>query len=207
MYFASGNEKEWWGFGSMSSTLFPSLIPSKMISGGDGRRFYTDGPCIHRYLAELSHDCGLKDYLTVGEMSSTSLENCISYGKELSMAFSFLHLKVDYNDGDKWRAKPFRPKVLFDDLLDEWQKGMQEGDAWNTLFWSNHDQPTQEKEGELIPFCDAFKQHLVTLSQLSLYATQQTLTCSHSSPWRRQERHNHQCSPPGHRGKGSIPSG
>lgn len=38
--------------------------------------------------------------MTVGEMSSTTLENCQQYaalsGDELSMTFNFHHLKVDY---------------------------------------------------------------------------------------------------------------
>ena len=46
---------------------------------GDGRRFYTDGPRIHEYLKELVGDTGIENYVTVGEMSSTSLENCVRY--------------------------------------------------------------------------------------------------------------------------------
>ena len=41
---------------------------------GDGRRFYTDGPRVHEYLKELVRNAGIEDMLTVGEMSSTSLE-------------------------------------------------------------------------------------------------------------------------------------
>lgn len=111
---------------------------------GDGRSCYTDGPHIHEYIRELVETCGLKNYLTVGEMSSTHLKDCISYasltGNELSMVFSFQHLKVDYADGDKWRIQKFQPSELFS-IIDMWQRGMQEGNAWNTLFWSNHDQP------------------------------------------------------------------
>ena len=48
---------------------------------GDGRKFYTDGPSIHEYLRELNESTYGKhdDIITVGEMSSTSLENCIRY--------------------------------------------------------------------------------------------------------------------------------
>ena len=60
---------------------------------GDGRRFYTDGPHVHEYLKELTRDTGIDSMITVGEMSSTTLENCIRYSspeeKELSMCFSF----------------------------------------------------------------------------------------------------------------------
>lgn len=64
---------------------------------GDGRRFYTDGPHVHEYIKELTEDTEIADMITVGEMSSTSLDNCIRYSnpkeKELSMCFNFHHLK------------------------------------------------------------------------------------------------------------------
>ena len=82
--------------------------------------------------------------LTVGEMSSTTLENCIRYTdpaqQELDMSFSFHHLKVDYRDGDKWKLQPVDYRKL-KDLLETWQLGMQENHGWNALFWCNHDQP------------------------------------------------------------------
>ena len=111
---------------------------------GDGRRFYTDGPNIHAFLQEFSQEvfqpCGL---MTVGEMSSTSLEHCRQYarmdGKELSMTFNFHHLKVDYPGGVKWSRAP-ADRVLLKRIFDQWQRGMH-GLAWNALFWCNHDQP------------------------------------------------------------------
>lgn len=111
---------------------------------GDGRRFYSDGPHIHEYLKELVRDSGIEDFITVGEMSSTSLEHCIRYSspkeKELSMCFNFHHLKVDYKDGDKWALMaPDYQKLK--ELFVKWQMGMQEGGGWNALFWCNHDQP------------------------------------------------------------------
>lgn len=111
---------------------------------GDGRRFYTDGPHIHEYLKELVHDAGIEDFVTVGEMSSTTLENCIRYSspkeKELSMCFNFHHLKVDYKNGDKWALMEPDYKAL-KGLFQEWQEKMQKGGGWNALFWCNHDQP------------------------------------------------------------------
>ncbi|MBQ8985892.1 MAG: alpha,alpha-phosphotrehalase [Lachnospiraceae bacterium] len=111
---------------------------------GDGRRFYTDGPRIHQHLKELVQDTGIADMMTVGEMSSTSLDNCLRYAnpaeKELKMVFSFHHLKVDYKGGEKWALMDPDFKALRD-LLCKWQEGMQEGGAWNALFWCNHDQP------------------------------------------------------------------
>ena len=111
---------------------------------GDGRRFYTDGPHIHEYLKELTRDTGIDDMITVGEMSSTTLENCIRYSapeeKELSMCFNFHHLKVDYKNGDKW-ALMEPDRMALKKLFEKWQTGMQEGHGWNALFWCNHDQP------------------------------------------------------------------
>ena len=111
---------------------------------GDGRRFYTDGPHVHEYLQELVRDGGIDGMVTVGEMSSTSLDNCVRYTRqadhELGMAFSFHHLKVDYKNGDKWALQPADFGKL-KDLFKLWQEGMQEEDGWNAVFWCNHDQP------------------------------------------------------------------
>ncbi|CAI3721868.1 Trehalose-6-phosphate hydrolase [Clostridium neonatale] len=113
---------------------------------GDGRRFYTDGPKIHKYLKELNKNTFGKyeDMVTVGEMSSTSIESCIKYTnakeKELSMVFNFHHLKVDYDKGDKWTLMDFDFKKL-KSLFKSWQEEMEKGNGWNALFWCNHDQP------------------------------------------------------------------
>ena len=111
---------------------------------GDGRRFYTDGRNVHRYLQELVAAGGIDGMITVGEMSSTSLENCIGYTDpdrhELTMTFSFHHLKVDYRNGDKWALMPADHMAL-KNLFAQWQEGMQAGHGWNALFWCNHDQP------------------------------------------------------------------
>lgn len=113
---------------------------------GDGRRFYTDGPNIHKYLKELNalsfgNDA---DIITVGEMSSTSMENCYEYAgaqsNELSMVFSFHHLKVDFMGNEKWVLVPFDFKKLKNIIFD-WQVHMAQHDAWNAVFWCNHDQP------------------------------------------------------------------
>lgn len=112
---------------------------------GDGRQFYTDGPRIHEYLQEMN-EAVLTPYqlITVGEMSSTTLESCILYTqadrKELDMTFQFHHLKVDYQNGEKWTKAPFDFMQL-KEILTHWQVGMHEGNGWNALFWCNHDQP------------------------------------------------------------------
>ncbi|MEY8303509.1 alpha,alpha-phosphotrehalase [Anaerosalibacter bizertensis] len=113
---------------------------------GDGRRYYTDGPKVHEYLKELNKRTFGKyeGIITVGEMSSTDIENCIRYSnpkeEELDMVFNFHHLKVDYKDGEKWSLMDF-DFIELKKILIEWQLGIADGDGWNALFWCNHDQP------------------------------------------------------------------
>lgn len=112
----------------------------------DGRLFYTDGPRIHEYLHDINKNVFslYENSITVGEMSSTTIQHCINYtkpeNKELTMTFNFHHLKVDYPNGEKWALASFDLKKLKEILFD-WQVGMQEGNGWNAIFWCNHDQP------------------------------------------------------------------
>ena len=122
----------------------PEVLENDYI--GDGRRFYTDGPNIHKHIKALNENTFGKheNIITVGEMSSTSVENCIKYSNpeenELSMVFNFHHLKVDYENGDKWTLMDF-DFMMLKDIFKKWQEEMQEGNGWSALFWCNHDQP------------------------------------------------------------------
>ncbi|WP_129727450.1 alpha,alpha-phosphotrehalase [Ectobacillus funiculus] len=111
----------------------------------DGRKYYTDGPRVHEFLQEMHEEVFAgTDIITVGEMSSTTIDNCIKYSnpdrKELSMTFSFHHLKVDYPNGDKWTKADF-DFLQLKDIMSTWQRGMYDGGGWNAIFWCNHDQP------------------------------------------------------------------
>ncbi|MEK4868904.1 alpha,alpha-phosphotrehalase [Niallia sp. FSL W8-1348] len=115
------------------------------VAPGDGRKFYTDGPRVHEFIHEMNQEVFSKyDSMTVGEMSSTTLEHCIKYTKpernELSMTFNFHHLKVDYPNGEKWEIGEMDFHAL-KQILSNWQVGMNKGEGWNALFWCNHDQP------------------------------------------------------------------
>ena len=107
---------------------------------------YTDTPIVHTRIQQLNRASfgQYDDTVTVGEMSSTSIENCVGYSNpanhELDMVFSFHHLKVDYENGEKWSKVPFRFAEL-KQILNDWALGMQAGGGWNALFWNNHDQP------------------------------------------------------------------
>lgn len=112
----------------------------------EGKPAYTDKPIVHDYLRMMNQATfGADDsFMTVGEMSSTTMDNCVLYSspdrQELSMTFNFHHLKVDYKDGQKWTLAPFDFEEL-KSLYHSWGKEMSDKDGWSALFWNNHDQP------------------------------------------------------------------
>lgn len=112
----------------------------------EGKPAYTDKPIVHDYLRMMNQATFGSDdsFMTVGEMSSTTMENCVLYSspdrQELSMTFNFHHLKVDYKDGQKWILSPFDFEEL-KSLYHSWGKEMSDKNGWSALFWNNHDQP------------------------------------------------------------------
>lgn len=156
----------------------PEVIEDVPGSGGACRALVADGPHVHEYLQELVERAGIDGMITVGEMAATNLENCVRYtnpaSHELSMTFSFHHLKVDYKDGKKWElADPDIARLR--QIFSDWQEGMQAGEGWNALFWNNHDQPraisrfggrggagypdtSWEKVGKMLATCTHFMQ-------------------------------------------------
>ncbi|WP_172929069.1 alpha,alpha-phosphotrehalase [Streptococcus sp. k-378] len=112
----------------------------------EGKPAYTDKPIVHDYLRMMNQATFGSDdsFMTVGEMSSTTMGNCVLYSspdrQELSMTFNFHHLKVDYKDGQKWTLAPFDFEEL-KSLYHSWGKEMSDKGGWSALFWNNHDQP------------------------------------------------------------------
>ena len=112
----------------------------------EGKPAYTDKPIVHDYLRMMNQATFGSDdgFMTVGEMSSTTMENCVLYSspdrQELSMTFNFHHLKVDYKNGQKWTLAPFDFEEL-KSLYHSWGKEMSDKNGWSALFWNNHDQP------------------------------------------------------------------
>ena len=115
-------------------------------SENEGKPAYTDKPIVHDYLRMMNEATFGSDgsFMTVGEMSSTTMENCVLYSapdrQELSMTFNFHHLKVDYKDGQKWTLAPFDFEEL-KKLYHSWGKEISDQGGWSALFWNNHDQP------------------------------------------------------------------
>ncbi len=143
----------------------PPYVTSKTL--------YTDTSIVERYIKELSAKSfgQEKDSLTVGEMSSTTLERAIAYTKpdhdELKMVFQFHHLKTDYVNGDKWTKAAYSfPKLR--ETLNHWTTGLAEGGGWQALFWNNHDQPRAiNRFGDVVHYRVKSAQMLAASLQLS----------------------------------------
>ena len=120
----------------------PALPDGK---GGNGFPFFTDGPRIHEFLAEMhravfeTHGGGL---LNVGEMPGVTVDEARLYTdparREVDMVFQFEHMRVDQGDS-KWDVRPLRLTEL-KAALGRWQAGLADV-GWNSLYWNNHDQP------------------------------------------------------------------
>ncbi|MEK3702750.1 alpha-glucosidase [Paenibacillus sp. FSL R7-0198] len=105
-----------------------------------------NGPNLHQYIRELSKETFQKaeDLLTVGETwgATPEIAKLYSnpYGSEFSMVFQFEHISLDEQEGKgKWALKPLDVMAL-KKVLSKWQTELK-GDAWNSLFWNNHDLP------------------------------------------------------------------
>jgi oligo-1,6-glucosidase len=80
--------------------------------------------------------------LTVGEMPDVTIPQAVLFTEperhELDMVFQFEHVRVDIGQ-DKFDLRPLRLPDLKASLA-AWQAGLA-GRGWNSLYWSNHDQP------------------------------------------------------------------
>ncbi|MDO4897977.1 MAG: alpha,alpha-phosphotrehalase, partial [Rothia sp. (in: high G+C Gram-positive bacteria)] len=114
--------------------------------GENEKLLYTDTEQVHEWVQELNRASfgDTEGTVTVGEMSSTTIDNSVRYtapeNGELDMVFSFHHLKVDYDQGEKWSDVPFNFMEL-KQLLTDWAVGIQAGGGWQASFFNNHDQP------------------------------------------------------------------
>ncbi len=111
---------------------------------GDLAEFCIHGPCVHEYLKEMNEKVLSKyNIMTVGEATGVTIEEAKKYAGynrgELDTVFQFEHMDLTNGEFGKWNNKKFSLLDL-KKIIDRWQKGL-EGEAWNCLFWSNHDQP------------------------------------------------------------------
>ncbi len=120
-------------------------MPNGKINGfyGDYGPYCVHGPNVHRYLQEMNEKVLSKyDIMTVGETPGVTPELAKQYAgedtHELNMVFQFEHVDTAGKYG-KWTDEKMPLKKL-KDIMSRWQTELY-GEAWNSLFWDNHDQP------------------------------------------------------------------
>ncbi|SEK75598.1 oligo-1,6-glucosidase [Pseudobutyrivibrio ruminis] len=149
------NMMTWWcekgidGF-RMDVISMISKVPGLPDGKKEGDAIYgdlsntTNGPRVHEYLQEMRKRVLSKyDLITVGECAGVTIEEAKKYANldnsELNMVFQFEHTGLDYDERGKWTTKRFYLPDLKANLS-KWQNEL-EGQAWNSLYWDNHDQP------------------------------------------------------------------
>lgn len=111
---------------------------------GDGGPHFINGPRIHEFLHEMNQKVlAGHDTITVGEMPNVGIEEAKRYTgferEELNMVFHFEHVDVGNGHLGKWTPQPWKLTDL-KRIFTKWQEGLEEN-GWNSLYWSNHDQP------------------------------------------------------------------
>lgn len=111
---------------------------------GDGGPHFINGPRIHEFLHEMNQKVlAGHDTITVGEMPNVGIEEAKLYTgferEELNMVFHFEHVDVGSGHLGKWTPQPWNLTDL-KSIFTKWQEGLEEN-GWNSLYWSNHDQP------------------------------------------------------------------
>jgi oligo-1,6-glucosidase len=112
---------------------------------GDGRPYYTGGPRLHEFLAEMHREVFARrvgQLLTVAEMPDVTVDEARLFTDparaEVDMVFQFEHVQLDHGT-NKWDQRPLRLRDL-KTSLNCWQAGLA-ARGWNSLYWNNHDQP------------------------------------------------------------------
>lgn len=103
----------------------------------------SNGPRVHEFLHEMNTQVLSKyDVMTVGETPNTNSSQALLYTnpqrQELDMVFQFDHMHLDYGKYGKFSDVRFKMSDLRN-VLTRWQNDLEDG--WNSLYWSNHDQP------------------------------------------------------------------
>lgn len=105
----------------------------------------SNGPRVHEYLQEMNREVLSKyNIMTVGETPNTDPNQAIKYTEadrhELDMVFHFEHMHLDYGPYGKFSDRRFK-LVDLKEVLSRWENKMEQYGGWNSLYWSNHDQP------------------------------------------------------------------
>ncbi len=129
-------------------TSLPDTVPRPGSRYGPGDQYFICGPRNHEFLQEMyrevfaGRNTGDARVLTVGEMPGVTIPQAILFTeperRELDMVFQFQHVQLD-TGADKYDLRPLHLPDLKASLA-AWQTGLA-GRGWNSLYWSNHDQP------------------------------------------------------------------
>ncbi|KAA0546310.1 alpha-glucosidase [Bacillus sp. BGMRC 2118] len=125
-------------------TSYPQGEVKEGLPYGDGGKYYMNGPRIHEFLHEMNREAlSHYDTITVGEMPGVSVEQGKLYTgedrHELNMVFHFEHVGLGDGKFGKWDPNEWKLTDL-KKIFTKWQKEL-ENEGWNSLYWSNHDQP------------------------------------------------------------------
>jgi len=98
---------------------------------------------IHTWLKEMRQEVFNRDDLVmIGETPFVTVDMAKRYvnpeSKEMDMLFAFDLMDVNSGKSGKWEIVDFSIARM-KNILNDWQLGLK--DSWNSLFWSNHDQP------------------------------------------------------------------
>jgi len=122
----------------------PGLTQDRYQWGGE---YFTNGPRLCEFLREMKEQVLSKyDILTVGETPAVTPQDAITLTNEetgfLSMVFQFEHMDLDaVREGGLTRPQlPHWNLLDLKQVMTRWQKGL-DGQGWNSLYLSNHDQP------------------------------------------------------------------
>lgn len=135
---------------------------------GHAGHFFMNRAESHTYLQEMNREVlSQYDVMTVGEMPGVTVEEGALYTaeerNELNMVFHFEHVDMGNGASGKWSPGPWHLPDL-KRIFSKWQQGLGEN-GWNSLYWSNHDQPRalsrwvdapdeyREKAGKMLATC------------------------------------------------------
>lgn len=143
----------WWcekGIDGFRMDVISMISKTKDMPDGEVHGLYGDfgpycvhGPHVHEYLKEMNEKVLSRyDIMTVGETAGVTVEEAKKYAgedsHELNMVFQFEHVDGHGKYG-KWTDERM-PLPELKKTLSRWQTELY-GQAWNSLFWDNHDQP------------------------------------------------------------------
>ena len=143
----------WWcdkGIDGFRMDVISMISKTKEMPDGEIQGLYgsfgpycVHGPNVHNYLQEMNEKVLSKyDIMTVGETAGVTTQLAKQYAgedtHELNMVFQFEHVEGDGKYG-KWTDEKL-PLTTLKKTMSRWQTELY-GEAWNSLFWDNHDQP------------------------------------------------------------------